>query len=83
MEKPKVSFNKLFNLKPAAQPGLHAPATKLSSEYISDIVTDRVSLLNKSHYWSKAKLEKYQLKKLRVLLTNANRNVPYYRKLFN
>ena len=39
--------------------------------------------LKKSQWWSKKKLDEYQLKELNKLLNHAYENVPYYSKLFD
>jgi len=41
------------------------------------------NFLQKSQWWSKEKLEEYQMQQLRRLLHHAYENVPYYRRLFN
>jgi len=40
-------------------------------------------LLKESQFWSKEKLEEYQLEQLKLLLDHSYQNVPYYTKLFN
>ena len=40
-------------------------------------------LLNKSQWWSRARLEEYQLQQLNRLLNHAYENVPYYRRVFD
>lgn len=39
--------------------------------------------LQESQWWSKERLENYQLKQLEKLLNHAYKNVPYYRKIFD
>jgi len=39
--------------------------------------------LQESQWWSKEKLEEYQMQQLRKLLHHAYENVPYYRRLFD
>lgn len=41
------------------------------------------NFIKKTQWWSKEKLEKYQLKQLKKLLVHTYENVPYYRKLFD
>lgn len=41
------------------------------------------AFLQKSQYWSREKLEKYQLLQLHKLLYHAYENVPYYRSVFD
>jgi phenylacetate-CoA ligase len=40
------------------------------------------NFLQESQWWSREKLEEYQLKQLESLLNHAYENVPYYRRLF-
>ena len=44
---------------------------------------DTYTFLQKSQWWSRAKLEEYQMQQLSKLLHHAYENVPYYRKLFD
>jgi phenylacetate-CoA ligase len=41
-----------------------------------------LKLLNKSQWWSCSDLEQFQLKRLKLLLNHADKNVPYYHKIF-
>jgi len=41
------------------------------------------NFLQKSQWWSREKLEQYQLEQLKNLLNHAYKNVPYYRRIFN
>jgi len=41
------------------------------------------NFLEDSQWWSKEKLEEYQMRQLQVLLDHAYQNVPYYQKVFN
>ena len=41
------------------------------------------SFLQESQWWSKNRLEQYQLQQLDKLLCHAYENVPYYRKIFD
>lgn len=41
------------------------------------------NFLEESQYWSKEKLEKYQLNELKKLIKHAYETVPYYKKLFD
>lgn len=43
----------------------------------------KYNFLQESQWWSKEKLEEYQLEQLNKLLNHAYENVPYYTKLFN
>ncbi|KYK21406.1 CoF synthetase [Thermoplasmatales archaeon SG8-52-4] len=42
-----------------------------------------ITFLRHSQWWSKEKLEEYQLQQLKKLLNHAYTNVPYYTKMFN
>ena len=44
---------------------------------------DTYTFLQKSQWWSREKLEEYQMRQLSKLLHHAYENVPYYRKVFN
>lgn len=44
---------------------------------------DTYNFLQESQWWSKAKLEEYQMQQLEKLLNHAYQNVPYYRKVFD
>jgi phenylacetate-CoA ligase len=39
--------------------------------------------LKKSQFWSKEEIEKFQLKKIKILISFAYKNVPYYKKIMN
>jgi len=41
------------------------------------------NFLQKSQWWSKEKLEEYQMQQLSKLLSHAYKNVPYYRRIFD
>jgi phenylacetate-CoA ligase len=41
------------------------------------------AFLKESQWWSKEKLEEYQMRELEKLLKHAYENVPYYRRIFN
>jgi phenylacetate-CoA ligase len=41
-----------------------------------------LKLLNKTQWWKYSDLEEFQLKKVKLLLHHADRNVPYYHKIF-
>ncbi len=43
---------------------------------------DTYAFLEESQWWSKERLQEYQLHQLHILLMNAYENVPYYRKVF-
>ena len=44
---------------------------------------DTYNFLQESQWWSKEKLEEYQMEQLTKLLNHAYKNVPYYTKVFN
>jgi len=44
--------------------------------------TETRCLLRKSQWWSRERIEQYQLDRIRGLLSHANAHVPYYRMLF-
>jgi phenylacetate-CoA ligase len=44
---------------------------------------DTYTFLQKSQWWSRERLEEYQIRQLQKLLNHAYENVPYYRKVFN
>lgn len=44
---------------------------------------EKYKFIKESEWWSKEKLEEYQLKELNKLLNHAYKNVPYYTNLFN
>lgn len=44
---------------------------------------DTYNFLQESQWWSREKLEEYQMQQLRKLLHHAYENVPYYRKAFD
>lgn len=46
-------------------------------------VSSNLKFLKKSEFWSKNKLEDFQLMRLKILLQQAYENVPYYQDLFN
>ncbi len=47
----------------------------------SPLFTERVAFLLASQYWSKERLEDYQLRRLRHLVKHAEQHVPFYREL--
>lgn len=47
------------------------------------VFRDTYKFLQESQWWSKEKLEEYQMQQLEKLLQHAYKNVPYYRKMFN
>ena len=47
------------------------------------VFRDVYAFLQKTQYWSREKLERYQLLQLRRLLYHAYENVPYYRRVFD
>lgn len=66
---------------------------KQSIKYIYGIIPPRIrygkvfwdtyNFLQESQWWSREKLEDYQLQQLRKLLHHAYDNVPYYRRIFD
>lgn len=44
---------------------------------------DTYNFLQESQWWSKEKLEEYQMEQLSKLLNHAYKNVPYYQRVFN
>jgi len=44
---------------------------------------DTYNFLQESQWWSREKLEEYQMQQLELLLRHAYENVPYYRRVFN
>jgi len=46
------------------------------------IFQERVVFLNESQWWSQERLEAYQLDRLRYLLWYAEKNIPFYKKVF-
>jgi len=44
---------------------------------------DTYNFLQKSQWWSREKLEEYQMQQLEKLLKHAYKNVPYYRRIFD
>lgn len=54
----------------------------LSEWFMETEIRKKYQFLKKSQDWSRIKIEKYQLKQLRKILTHAYQNVPYYKKIF-
>ena len=55
---------------------------------VSDIVTRQsvykdLRFLNKSQYWTREQINKYQTEKLKLLIQHSVKSVPYYRALFS
>ena len=50
---------------------------------LGKVFWDTYNFLQESQWWSKEKLEEYQMKELNKLLHHAYANVPYYRKIFD
>ncbi len=55
------------------------PYERKLSKYFYDTYT----FLSKSQWWSKSKLEEYQMEQMKKLVEHAYTNVPYYTSLFN
>jgi phenylacetate-CoA ligase len=72
----------VFDVRPAAQPGAHAPAGFLSPEYDEEIVSNQLFYLESGEMMSVAEMENHQVERLRELLTYAGKYVPYWRSLF-
>lgn len=78
----KLNPESIFEARPAAQPGAHAPAGFISDEYDEKIVNDQISHLEALERMSLKELEAYKLKELKILLVEAGLHVPYWRNLF-
>lgn len=50
---------------------------------LGKVFWDTYNFLQESQWWSKEKLEEYQMQQLEKLLKHAYKNVPYYRKVFD
>ena len=50
---------------------------------LGKVFWDTYNFLQESQWWSKEKLEEYQMQQLEKLLKHAYENVPYYRRVFN
>jgi phenylacetate-CoA ligase len=50
---------------------------------LGKVFWDTYNFLQESQWWSKEKLEEYQMRELEKLLKHAYENVPYYRRVFN
>ena len=75
--------NKNFeSIKPAAKPGLHSSSENIAKEYLKETVKKRLKFLVSSQNWSKKKTGQYQFLKLKKLLINSFKNVPFYRREF-
>lgn len=75
-------IDNFFNVSPAAQPGRHAPAGFVSSEYDESIVADQIAYLERGERMSFDEMEALQTERLRELLVHAGTHVPYWRRLF-
>ena len=78
----KINPKSIFDVKPASQPGAHAPAGLISPEYDEKIVEDQIKHLEDLECMSFEDIEAYKLKELQKLLIEAGSNVPYWRSLF-
>ena len=78
----KINPDIIFSAKPAAQPGAHAPAGFVSLEYDEKIVSKQIKDFVHYEQMSLDELESYKLMKLRELLVEAGKFVPYWRSLF-
>ena len=47
------------------------------------VFRDTYAFLQESQWWSRERLEEYQLQQLSTLLQHAYENVPYYRRVFD
>jgi phenylacetate-CoA ligase len=50
---------------------------------LGKVFWDTYNFLQESQWWSKEKLEEYQMRELEKLLKHAYENVPYYRRVFD
>ena len=50
---------------------------------LGKVFWDTYNFLQESQWWSKEKLEEYQIRELEKLLKHAYENVPYYRRVFD
>jgi phenylacetate-CoA ligase len=57
-------------------------AIPLSLRY-GKVFSDTYKFLQESQWWSRQKLEEYQMQQLNIVLSHAYENVPYYRKVFD
>ena len=77
-----IDPNLIFDAKPAAQPGAHAPAGFMSTEFDESIVAEQLTYLEQCEHMSLLEMEVLQLERLRNLLVYAGTYVPYWRTLF-
>jgi phenylacetate-CoA ligase len=54
----------------------------LSDFFSGQTVHSKWKFLQKSQFWSRGEIESFQNERLKSLVTHANDNVPYYKKLF-
>jgi len=78
-------IKKIYNLSP---PFIQDIGRKVYSRFKKPIWKDPEFLkwynfLQESQWWSKEKLEEYQIQQLSKLLNHAYKNVPYYRRVFD
>ncbi len=58
-------------------------ATPHSMYYDKSVFTETYAFLQESQWWSKEKLEEYQIQQFHELINHAYANVPYYRRVFD
>ena len=78
-------FKLLYNYSPQAIKSIFGRlySTLPNNLKYGKIHTDFLSLLEKSQWWSKNKIEEYQWQKVKNILSHSYKNVPYYRNLFD
>lgn len=54
----------------------------LKNIYKNKLFIKRIKFLEKSQYWSKEKLESYQIKKIKDLFLFVKKNIPFYKNYF-
>jgi len=80
-----MNLRKVYNLSP---PIIQSIGRKVYSKFKKPVWKDPEFLkwynfLQKSQWWSREKLEEYQMQQLEKLLNHAYKNVPYYKKVFD
>src|SRR4030043_2007188 len=53
------------------------------SIHYGSVFRETYAFLQESQWWSREKLEEYQIQQLSTLLNHAYSNVPYYRRVFD
>jgi len=80
-----MNLRKIYNLSPSV---VQSIGKKVYSRFKKPIWKDSEFLkwyhfLQESQWWSREKLEEYQMQQLSKLLNHAYKNVPYYKKVFD